>query len=376
MEESLNQTPGAVRHPAVCVREVNYAFGQGEGRKQVLFSNNLTLYPGEIIIMTGPSGSGKTTLLTLIGALRGLQEGSLEVFGRELKGLGPAEQEKVRCNIGFIFQAHNLLDSLTAFQNVKLATELHRYPRGEADRRTAEILTQLGLKERMHYKPQKLSGGQRQRVAICRALVNRPKMILADEPTAALDKDTGRQVVDILYGFAKNSGCTIMIVTHDNRILDVADRIVTMVDGYVASDVDVNESLTVVQFLQKCPVFENSTPTLLADVAGKMQRESHPAGTVIIRQGDVGDKFYVIRSGKVDVLREVECREEFLVRLGPGDFFGELALLKQAPRAATVRAVEDVELLTLSKEILMDVIQKSTTFEKKLRNIYFGMITD
>jgi len=372
METNLNQMPDAFREPAVCVREVNYSFGQGEGRKQVLFNNNLTLYPGEIIIMTGPSGSGKTTLLTLIGALRGLQEGSLTVFGQELRGLGPAAQEKVRCNIGFIFQAHNLLDYLTAFQNVKLATELHRYPGGEADRRTGDILTQLGLGERMSYKPQKLSGGQRQRVAICRALVNRPKMILADEPTAALDKDTGRQVVDILYGFAKNNGCTIMIVTHDNRILDVADRIVTMVDGCVASDVDVNESLTIVQFLKKCPVFENSTPTLLADVASKMQRESHPAGTTIIRQGDVGDKFYIIRSGKVDVCREAECREEFLVQLERGDFFGELALLKEAPRAATVRVVEDAELLSLPKEIFMDVVRTSSTFDEQLRKVYFS----
>jgi putative ABC transport system ATP-binding protein len=357
--------------PTVAVRGVNYSFGQGEGRKQVLFDNHLTLYPGEIIIMTGPSGSGKTTLLTLIGALRAPQEGSLRVFGQELKGLGPAEQEKVRSDIGFIFQAHNLMDSLTAFQNVKLATELHPYGKGEADRRTAEILTQMGLADRMHYKPQKLSGGQRQRVAICRALVNRPKMILADEPTAALDKDTGRQVVDTLYAFAKQQGCTIMIVTHDNRILDVADRIVTMVDGYVTSDVDVNESLTIVQFLKKCPVFESSTPTLLADVAGKMQKESHPAGTAIIRQGDEGDKFYILRAGRVDVVKETEGKEERLVQLGPGDFFGELALLKAAPRAATVRATEPVELLTLSKEIFMDVVQKSASFDEQLRKVYF-----
>jgi putative ABC transport system ATP-binding protein len=230
----------------------------------------------------------------------------------------------------------------------------------------------MGLGERMNYKPQKLSGGQRQRVAICRALVNRPKMILADEPTAALDKDTGRQVVDTLYEFAKNAGCTIMIVTHDNRILDVADRIVTMVDGYVTSDVDVNESLTIVQFLKKCHVFENSTPTLLADVAGKMQRESHPAGAIIIRQGDEGDKFYIIRSGKVDVVREAEGKEELLVQLGPGDFFGELSLLKEAPRAATVRAVEAVELLTLSKEIFMNVVQKSASFDEQLKRVYFS----
>ncbi len=356
----------------VGVADVNYYFGQGEGRKQVLYSNNLSLYSGEIIIMTGPSGSGKTTLLTLIGALRGLQEGSLKVFGNELAGLGPAEQEKIRRNIGFIFQAHNLLDSLTAYQNVKLVTELIDYSPSEADRRTVDILTRLGMQERLLYKPQKLSGGQRQRVAIGRALVNRPRLILADEPTAALDKETGRQVVDLLRNLAKNEGCTILIVTHDNRILDVADRIVTMVDGYVASDVDVNESLTIVQFLKKCPVFETFSPTLLADVANKMQREIHPPGAVIIQQGDEGDKFYIIRQGTVEVLKETIGKADLVATLEAGAFFGELALLRKEPRAATVRTLEEVELLTLSKEIFIDVVQKSASFEEQLRKVYFA----
>lgn len=358
--------------PVVEVKAVNFSFGQGEGRKQVLYDNNLILYSGEIIIMTGPSGSGKTTLLTLIGALRGLQEGSLKVFGNELAGLGASEQEKIRRNIGFIFQAHNLLDSLTAYQNVKLVTELIDYSPGEADRLTSDILTELGMKERMLYKPQSLSGGQRQRVAIGRALVNRPQLILADEPTAALDKETGRQVVDLLRDLAENEGCTIMIVTHDNRILDVADRIVTMVDGYVASDVDVNESLTIVQFLKKCSVFETFTPTLLADVAGKLQRENHPAGTVIIKQGDEGDKFYIIRRGKLDVLKENMGKVDVVATLEAGAFFGELALLRKEPRAATVKSVEEVELLTLSKDIFMDVVQRSASFEEQLRRVYFA----
>src|SRR5437764_14342400 len=163
--------------PAVRVRALNHSFGLAENRKRVLYDNNLDLMPGEIIIMTGPSGSGKTTLLTLIGALRSVQEGSIFTLGRELGQLSPRELVKVRREIGFIFQAHNLFDSLTARENVNMAIELTvRDPR-ERDSRSAEILTKLGLAERMAYKPQALSGGQRQRVAGARALVNRPKLI-------------------------------------------------------------------------------------------------------------------------------------------------------------------------------------------------------
>ncbi len=217
--------------PIIVVRDVGYSFGQGE--EKVLYDNNLTMYPGEIVIMTGPSGSGKTTLLTLIGALRSLQEGSLAIMGRELRSLNPVQQVEIRKNIGFIFQAHNLFDSLTTFQNVKLATELFPFSSREARTRTEEILVRMGLKAHMHKKPGSLSRGQQQRVAIARSLVNQPKIILADEPTAALDKDTGRLVINLFKALATENGSTILIVTHDNRILDVANRIFSMVDGYL-----------------------------------------------------------------------------------------------------------------------------------------------
>lgn len=228
-------SPVSAGENAVEIRQLNYFYGQGDLRKQVLFDISLDLHKGQIVIMTGPSGSGKTTLLTLIGALRTVQDGSLKVLGQEIVGLNKSNLVRVRRNIGFIFQAHNLFDSLTAMQNVEMAVELTDHWR-EKRQLATEILTRLGLGERLHYKPRSLSGGQKQRVAIARALVNRPTLILADEPTAALDKASGREVVTLLQQLAQEQGCTILMVTHDNRILDVADRIVNLVDGHLESD--------------------------------------------------------------------------------------------------------------------------------------------
>jgi len=226
--------------PSVQIRHLNFYFGEGELRKQVLYDINLDLYPGQIVILTGPSGSGKTTLLTLIGALRTLQEGSLKVLGQEIRGMGARQLVEVRRNIGFIFQAHNLFHSLTARQNVLMACDL--FPTSQDRQKAAEILTALGLGDRIDYKPHALSGGQKQRVAIARALVNRPKLILADEPTAALDKKSGRDVVNLMQKLAQESGITILMVTHDSRILDVADRIINLVDGTLQSDLQVSAS--------------------------------------------------------------------------------------------------------------------------------------
>src|SRR5215216_3156707 len=189
--------------PTVRVRALNHAFGIEQNRKRVLHENNLDLMPGEIVIMTGPSGSGKTTLLTLIGALRSVQKGSIFAFGRELRDLSPPQLVKMRREIGFIFQAHNLFDSLTARENVNMAVELTLRDARERDRRSAEILQRVGLGHRLEEKPQALSGGQRQRVAVARALVNRPKLILADEPTAALDANSGAAVVTLLQHLAR-----------------------------------------------------------------------------------------------------------------------------------------------------------------------------
>ncbi|WP_055073715.1 DevA family ABC transporter ATP-binding protein [Pseudanabaena sp. 'Roaring Creek'] len=216
---------------AISVTQLNHFYGLDALRKQVLFDINLQIDRGEIVIMTGPSGSGKTTLLTLMGGLRSPQEGSLKILGQELLDSMPDQMTLIRCNIGYIFQAHNLLNFLTVYQNVEMALELHDVTVEEADRRIREVLDSVGLSHRLDYYPSDLSGGQKQRVAIARALVGQPKIILADEPTAALDKKSGRDVVEIMEKLAKQQGCTILLVTHDNRILDLADRIIYMEDG-------------------------------------------------------------------------------------------------------------------------------------------------
>jgi len=218
--------------PVISIHQLNHYFGTGKLRKQVLFDINLEIFAGEIVIMTGPSGSGKTTLLTLLGGLRSAQSGSLNVLGQELCQASQNDLVQARRHNGYIFQAHNLHSSLTALENVQMGLEVHGiFSKSERHHRAAEMLKQVGLEERINYYPADLSGGQKQRVAIARALVSRPQIVLADEPTAALDKKSGRDVVDIMHDLAKQQGCTILLVTHDNRILDIADRIIYMEDG-------------------------------------------------------------------------------------------------------------------------------------------------
>ncbi|MEH2349668.1 MAG: DevA family ABC transporter ATP-binding protein [Nostoc sp.] len=220
------------KEPVIAIKNLNHYYGKGALRKQILFDINLEIYSGEIVIMTGPSGSGKTTLLSLIGGLRSVQEGSLKFLGEELVGVSQSKLVQMRRNIGYIFQAHNLLGFLTAKQNVQMAVELNNnISQTEAVAKSKAMLGSVGLEERVDYYPDNLSGGQKQRIAIARALVNRPPLVLADEPTAALDKQSGRDVVEIMQSLAKNQGTTILLVTHDNRILDIADRIVEMEDG-------------------------------------------------------------------------------------------------------------------------------------------------
>jgi len=222
--------------PVISIKNLDHYFGHGSLRKQVLCNINLEINVGEIIIMTGPSGSGKTTLLTLVGGLRSAQSGSLRVLGRELCGASAAQLVQARRHNGYIFQAHNLHGSLTALQNVKMGLELHKHIKLQQMRtQSAQILEQVGLGNHLHCYPDQLSGGQKQRVAIARALVSRPKIVLADEPTAALDSQSGRDVVNLMQKLAKEKGCTILLVTHDNRILDIADRIVHMEDGKLKS---------------------------------------------------------------------------------------------------------------------------------------------
>jgi len=220
----------------VALNGITFAYGEGELRRPVLRDVQLDVAPGEIVLLTGPSGSGKTTLLTLIGALRAMQEGSARVLGQELAGAGESARVALRRRIGFIFQNHNLLGFLTARQNVAMALEMQG-TLGEADRlaRAGELLGMVGLAEHTEKLPAKLSGGQRQRVAVARALAADPGLVLADEPTAALDKQSGSEVVHLLRDLAKKRGAPILMVTHDPRILDIADRVVTMEDGRIVS---------------------------------------------------------------------------------------------------------------------------------------------
>jgi len=215
----------------VALSGVDHFYGAGALRKQVLFSLELSVQPGEIVILTGPSGSGKTTLLTLIGGLRAPQHGSVRVLGQELRAASEEDRVRVRRNVGYVFQAHNLLRSLSALRNVQLSLHGQGVSRAEAAQRAKESLAAVGLGERGADYPEQLSGGERQRVAIARALARRPRVILADEPTASLDRQAGRQVVEVMNLLARRQGCAVLLVTHDHRILDIADRALQMEDG-------------------------------------------------------------------------------------------------------------------------------------------------
>ncbi|MFM7237602.1 MAG: DevA family ABC transporter ATP-binding protein [Cyanobium sp.] len=222
----------AVPSPTVEVQGLSHWYGRGTTRRQVLQGVDLVIQPGEVVLLTGPSGCGKTTLLTLVGALRQVMEGSVRVLGQELNGCGRGERQRLRQTIGMIFQGHNLLRCLTAEQNVQMGSDLlpglsYRARRDQA----REWLRAVGLEDHMGKLPHDLSGGQKQRVAIARALAAQPRLLLADEPTAALDRQSGRDVVLLLQGLAREQGCAVLMVTHDPRILDVADRLVQMEDG-------------------------------------------------------------------------------------------------------------------------------------------------
>jgi putative ABC transport system ATP-binding protein len=221
--------------PIVDFRSLSYAFGVGRLRRQVLFDLAGAIQAGEVVIVKGPSGSGKTTFLSLIGALRRVQEGEVEVLGQRLDRASTTDTLRLRRRIGFVFQLHNLIGALTATQNLLMALRLHpEIDRPvEAARRT---LDSVGLNDVADLRPHEISVGQRQRVAIARALVGRPAIVLADEPTASLDGATGRSVVTTLRRLASEQGAAVVIVTHDVRILDVADRVMTLADGRFVDD--------------------------------------------------------------------------------------------------------------------------------------------
>ena len=354
--------------PVVRAEGVDFFYGEGDARFQVLFDNRLDISPGQLVVMTGPSGSGKTTMLTLIGALRSMQRGRLEVLGQSVATLPARELVRVRRGIGFIFQMHNLFESLTAYENVKLALQLDSArSAAEIRDRGVEMLERLGLGHRLDHKPHSLSGGQRQRVAIARALVNRPKLVLADEPTAALDKDATRNVVRLFKDMTEENGTAILMVTHDHRIIELADRLVHMVDGRIVSDIVLNDALRICEFLKGVEAFKNLTPNELANIAEHMTRRQYMPGEVIVREGDVGTELFLISDGEV----QIERGGHEVARLSAGEFFGELALLSGNPRNATVIAARPVDSYVLGKPDFDAAIEASQSFREQLRRVYF-----
>ena len=212
---------------------LTHSYGEGELKNEILHQLDFKVLAKEVTLLVGPSGSGKSTLLTLIGALRSVETGSLHVLGRQLYGASENELMAIRRRIGFIFQSHNLVASLTVLQNVQLLLQLAEPDPKLRQERAKAMLDAVGLSERLHHFPDELSGGQRQRVAIARALAPEPDLVLADEPTASLDSKSGQDVVELLGDLCRRRSSAVLLVTHDLRLLKDADRIWGIEDGRI-----------------------------------------------------------------------------------------------------------------------------------------------
>jgi putative ABC transport system ATP-binding protein len=221
-----------MRNLTLQVNNVTKRFGSGSTEVTAVRAVSLAIDPGEVVLIMGPSGSGKTTLLLMLGALLRPTEGTIRLNGNLISELGEDQLPRIRLHkFGFIFQDFNLLSALTAVENVALVASLAGQKNGTARRMAEDLLTQLGLKERLDFLPETLSGGEKQRVAIARALVNDPAILFADEPTANLDSKIGHEIMRLLRAIAKEQGRSVVIVSHDQRIKDIADRVLWLEDG-------------------------------------------------------------------------------------------------------------------------------------------------
>ena len=222
---------------AICVRGLTKRYGDGPAAFTALRGVDLDVAAGELVMLSGPSGSGKTTLLSIVGCTLAPTTGSVRLFGQEVAGLAERELARIRLGLlGFVFQAHNLVPALDAQDNVALVLELRGLGRAAAREEAARQLDAVGLASKLRSRPPDLSGGQRQRVAIARALAGSPPMLLADEPTASLDAESGLAVSTTLRDLARRHGHTVVVVTHDTRIFHLADRIVRIEDGQLQQE--------------------------------------------------------------------------------------------------------------------------------------------
>lgn len=222
--------------PAIAVRDLKKTYAEGSAGVMALRGIDLDVESGELLMLVGPSGSGKTTLLSIMGCILSASSGSVRIAGKEVTELNEKQLPAVRLqHIGFVFQGFNLFPTLTAGENVELMLDLKGIPAATAKKRAQELLEQVGLGNKCKSFPSDMSGGQKQRVAIARALAGDPEIILADEPTAALDSHTGRSVMQMMSELAHTRGRAVVVVTHDSRVLDFADRIVKIEDGVIAN---------------------------------------------------------------------------------------------------------------------------------------------
>jgi putative ABC transport system ATP-binding protein len=355
---------------AVQAEGVSYWYGEGETRSQVLFENSIEIGCGEVVIMTGPSGSGKTTLLTLIGALRRVQQGRLIVLNRDLSALDEHGAVELRKEIGFIFQSHNLFSSLTALENVRMATALRPSSVREMNERSARILEQLGLGDRLNHLPSQLSGGQRQRVAIARALVNRPALVLADEPTAALDAESGQTVLGLLRKLADGmERTTVLIVTHDQRVIDHADRVVNMMGGRIINNSLTRMTVRIARALSQSEVLKGLSEATLTKIASVMTVETRQKGETIVQEGEPGDRYYLIGSGVAEAYKGGAYQEELYF----GEGFGTISSFFHRPIQQTIRAKTDMELYVISQADFERVLSTDKSFENRVRSLMMAL---
>lgn len=223
--------------PLLVARGIKKVFGSGAGEVEVLKGIDLDLRPGELTLLMGPSGSGKTTLLSILGCILSQTSGELEIAGRQTHGLSPDALANLRRDhVGFVFQSYNLFPTLTALENVLLSLDVQGGAVQDPEGIAARALDAVGLSHRASAYPSKMSGGEKQRVAMARALAGSPSVMLADEPTAALDASNGQAVMQLLSEVSKDKSRAVLAVTHDHRILKFADRIIRIEDGFIASD--------------------------------------------------------------------------------------------------------------------------------------------
>ncbi len=374
-QESPSRATIAVARPmakelAIRALGVSYWFGEGETRTQVLFDNEIEIGRGEVVIMTGPSGSGKTTLLTLIGALRRVQQGRLIVLDRDVSALNGSGAVELRKDIGFIFQSHNLFSSLTAQENVRMATALRPSNVQEMNERSARLLEQLGLGERLNHVPAQLSGGQRQRVAIARALVNRPALVLADEPTAALDAESGQTVLALLRKLADGpERTTVLIVTHDQRVIDHADRVVNMMGGRIITNSLTRMAVRIARALGQSELLKGLSEASLTKIASVMTVEYRHPGETIVREGELGDRYYLIGSGVALAYKGGEYQEELYF----GEGFGTISSFFGRPIQTTVQAKTEVEVYVINQADFERVLATDKTFESRVRGLLMAI---